>query len=453
MDALGILDLGKSEFSLDASLYDSRIETFTISGDMALRAVWSGPQREFLLAIGGFHPSFTPPADFPTLKRIAIDMSSSSLAKLHLAAYLAVTSNTVQFGADLDLFIGVSSFGLAGHLGFDALLQLHPFHFEADISGSLALTGGGVDLTSVSVDASLSGPGPWNIAGSFKIHILFFDVSKSFSETWGDDAAAEQIAAVDVSQLLSASLIDPRNWEAKLPYGMSPLVATRANGDQTSIMAHPAAHLEVHQRIAPLDLDIACFGGAQISGATRYAISSLAIATSTVSFVSIQDDFAPAQFFQLSDDEKLARPSFEQHDAGVQTDSNLLKTGPSLIKSISYETFFIDDTNGVVRTDPGIPIRPLTFGDLQATLLFGAAGKSAIRNTGSVRFSAPGNPVRVQPPAFVMVDSTTLTADQTSPPAGLVYSDVQALMDKAIAANSGRRPNLEIITTHEMVPA
>jgi len=451
MDALGVLDLSKSEFSLDASLYDSKLVSYTISGDMALRAIWSGPQREFLLSIGGFHPKFTPPADFPTLKRLAIDMSSSSIAKLHLAAYLAITSNTVQFGADLDLFIGVSGFGLSGHLGFDALLQFHPFHFEADISGSLALTGGGVDLTSVSVDATLSGPAPWNIAGSFKIHILFFDVSKSFSETWGDDAPPEQIAPVNVAQLIGASLIDPRNWEAKLPYGMPALVSTRANGDQSSIMAHPAAHLEVHQRIAPLDLEIVCFGGAPISGATNYAVSSLSIGGSNVSFVSIQDDFAPAQFFQLSDDQKLARPSFEQHDAGVQTDANLLTTGPSQIKPISYETFFVDDINGAVRTDPGIPVRPLSFGDWQATLFFGAAGKSAIRNSGNARFSAPGKPVTVQAPRFVMADSTTLTADPTSPSTGLVYSDVQALMDKAIATNPGRRPNLEIVATHELV--
>jgi len=420
---------------------------------MALRAVWSGPQREFLLSIGGFHPSFTPPADFPSLKRLAIDMSSSSIAKLHLSAYLAITSNTVQFGADLDLFIGVSGFGLAGHLGFDALLQMHPFHFEADISGSLALTGGGEDLTSVSVQATLSGPAPWNVAGSFKIHILFFDISKSFSETWGDDAPPEQIAAVNVSQLVSASLVDPRSWEAKLPYGISAFVTTRANGDQTSIIAHPAAHLEVHQRTAPLDLDIVCFGGAQISGATKFTISSLGIGGQNVSVVSIQDDFAPAQFFQLSDDEKLSRPSFEQHDAGIQSDANLLTTGPSIVKPISYETFYIDDTNGAVRTDPGLPVRPLSLGDLQATLFFGSAGRSAIRNAGRARFSAPGNPVAVQPPSFVLADSTTLIADPTSPPTGLVYSDVQALMDQAIAANPGRRANLEIVATHEMVPA
>ena len=176
-----MLDLSQDTLALDATLFDSKLIGFTLTGGMALRVIWSG-QREFLLAIGGFHPQFTPPSGFPSLQRITIDMPSNSISKLRLAAYLALTSNTVQFGANLDVFIGVDGFGLAGHLGFDAMLQIDPFHFDADISGSVALMAGGDDLMSVGLDASLSGPAPWHIAGDFKVHILFFlSVHKSFS--------------------------------------------------------------------------------------------------------------------------------------------------------------------------------------------------------------------------------------------------------------------------------
>ncbi|MGB7759982.1 MAG: DUF6603 domain-containing protein, partial [Bryobacteraceae bacterium] len=96
MDALGILDFSQDSLSLDATLFDSKLIDFTLSGDMALRANWSHSQREFLLAIGGFHPQFTPPAGFPALQRITIDMPSGPVAKLRLAAYLALTSNTLQ---------------------------------------------------------------------------------------------------------------------------------------------------------------------------------------------------------------------------------------------------------------------------------------------------------------------------------------------------------------------
>lgn len=358
LDALGVLDLGKGELSLDATLFDSRLLTYTLSGDMALRAAWSG-QREFLLAIGGFHPRFTPPAGFPALQRIAIDMPGGIVSKLRLAAYLAITSNTVQFGAELDVFIGVSGFGLAGHLGFDALLQFDPFHFEADISGTVALKAGGDDLMSVSLDATLTGPAPFNISGSFKIHIVFFDVHISFSHSWGQDAPAIAATLVDVGHLLSATLADPRSWDARLPAGVSALVAVRQIEDSTVVLAHPLALPEVHERIVPLGLDITRFGDGSPSGATRFAITDLLLGPNSATTVAVQDDFAPAQFFDLSDEEKLARPSFERHDAGVILSAALLDRGTPIPKSITYETFFVDDAGGAVRT-LHLPVRQRT---------------------------------------------------------------------------------------------
>ena len=224
MDALGVLDLGQDSLSLDATLFDSRLLKFALSGDMALRANWSGEPREFLLSVGGFHPRFTPPTGFPTLKRMSIDMSSGAIATLHLESYLAITSNTLQIGANLHVVVKVSAFSVDGHLGFDALFQRNPFHFDGDISGAVAVSIDGYDLLSVSLDATLTGPAPWNVAGKFKVHILFVDVHKSFSHTWGDDAPADQIAPVDVAGLLAAELADPRSWGAQLADGTPALV-------------------------------------------------------------------------------------------------------------------------------------------------------------------------------------------------------------------------------------
>ena len=156
LDSLGVLDLSQDSVSLDATLFDSHILDYPLSGDMALRANWSG-QRTFLMSVGGFHPKFTPPDGFPTLKRMTLDMASGIVTTLHLESYLAITSNTLQFGANLHVVIGVSAFSIDGHLGFDALFQRHPFHFEADISGSVAVSIDGEDLLSVSLDGSLSG--------------------------------------------------------------------------------------------------------------------------------------------------------------------------------------------------------------------------------------------------------------------------------------------------------
>ncbi len=60
LDILGVLDLGEKKLSIDASLRDSRIAAFTLSGDLALRYNW-GPEPDFALSLGGFNPAFRPP--------------------------------------------------------------------------------------------------------------------------------------------------------------------------------------------------------------------------------------------------------------------------------------------------------------------------------------------------------------------------------------------------------
>jgi hypothetical protein len=447
MDVLGVLDLSQDELSLDATLFDSKLVTFTISGDMALRASW-GSKSEFLLAIGGFHPQFTPPPGFPALKRITIDMPSGIVTKMRLAAYLAVTSNTLQFGAQLDVFIGVSGYGLSGHLGFDALLQLSPFRFAADISGSIALMAGNDDLMSVSLDATLTGPAPWNVSGKFKIHIVFFDVHLSFSQSWGLDAPSPPTPAVDVGALLSTALADPRNWNSQLPAGLSALVSTRQVEDPAAVFAHPLAQLGVHERVVPLGLAITRFGEAALAGADEFTITDFRVGAGAPRYTTVQDNFPPAQFFDLSDTEKLARPSFELHDAGVVTSDGLVTSGSPLTKTIDYETSFID-TPGVIRVDEGVS-QPFPWGVIGIVVLTGSAARKSISLAGHRRYAAPGNPVTVAEPAFAVVDTTTLTPQGSAPAGKTTYSDMNAILADALAAAPGKRGSLQIIATHEM---
>ncbi|MEO7047104.1 MAG: DUF6603 domain-containing protein, partial [Ferruginibacter sp.] len=74
---LGIIDFDKGYISFDASIYNSHILTFTLEGDMALRLNW-GNEKAFLMSVGGFHPSFKPPAalNVPSLKRLTLTILS-----------------------------------------------------------------------------------------------------------------------------------------------------------------------------------------------------------------------------------------------------------------------------------------------------------------------------------------------------------------------------------------
>src|SRR6185295_9637101 len=139
MNSLGVIDFDQGSISLDAVLYDSRLAgKFPITGSMAMRVNWcSAPQ--FALSIGGFHPAFKPPANFPTLERLAITFSNTDSYRLRAECYIAVTSNTLQLGARMDLYVRVGGFSVEGALAIDVLIQFSPFGFIADFLVSVQI--------------------------------------------------------------------------------------------------------------------------------------------------------------------------------------------------------------------------------------------------------------------------------------------------------------------------
>ena len=90
------------------------------------------PGLGFALAIGGFNPRFRPPADFPVVPRVTVALTTGDNPKLIIEAYLAITPNTLQFGATASLYAAAFGFSIEGYIGFDVLVQFWPPHFIAD---------------------------------------------------------------------------------------------------------------------------------------------------------------------------------------------------------------------------------------------------------------------------------------------------------------------------------
>src|SRR5262249_16688168 len=171
VDFVASIDFDAKLLALDATLRDSRVVVFTITGDMAMRLIW-GDQPNFAFAMGGFHPHFPTPPGFPALRRLTLSLGEGDWIRLNCQTYLALTSNSLQMGARLELLVDVG-ISVHGWLGFDALVIFTPLSLEADFTAGLSIALGAISLASATVDGTLSGPTPWRIRGEAKISILF----------------------------------------------------------------------------------------------------------------------------------------------------------------------------------------------------------------------------------------------------------------------------------------
>jgi hypothetical protein len=182
----GAIEFDKKRLYFFASLYDSRILTITIAGELGLLVAY-GDQPDFVLTVGGFHPAFKPPPlPFPVPQRISVNILNTDAAHIGVDGYFAVTSNTAQFGAHAELFFGFSELSVEGHIGFDALFQFSPFQFVIRVTAGASVKVFGIGLFSVGLDLTLSGPTPWEAKGTASISLLFFSIPVDFDVTWGE---------------------------------------------------------------------------------------------------------------------------------------------------------------------------------------------------------------------------------------------------------------------------
>jgi hypothetical protein len=383
IDVLGILDFGAKTLSIDGSLYDSRVLIFSLAGDLALRLSW-GDNPNFLFSLGGFNPHFsTAGLDVPNMHRLTVSIGDGDNPRISANSYFAITSNSLQFGSNVEAYASAAGFTIHGWLGFDVLIIFSPFSFEFDFSAGFDVSFEGVSLCGLSVDGTFSGPRPWHLHGDASIHILFFSVSASLDISWGDSTPAILPSKPVLPDLLPA-FQDPRNWSTALPDGTTQAVtlSTPKPGDKT-LRVHPMGTLSVRENVVPLDLPITRYGNATPSDGNYFAISDVQIDGHEENKQNFQDYFAPGQFLTLSDADKVSHPSFERYDAGIKIGSTEITSGADSPRTVFYEERYIDEPTGFSR----FARRYAMTADVHLALSAQGAGfESPLKNTGLFKY-------------------------------------------------------------------
>ncbi|MDH3638321.1 MAG: hypothetical protein OES09_07620 [Gammaproteobacteria bacterium] len=406
---IGAMEFDKKRIWFFAAMYESRVLFLTIEGEMGLLVAW-GDDANFVLSVGGFHPSFNPPPlPFPNPKRVAVNILNESFAKIRVEGYFAVTSNTVQFGARVEVFFGLSAFKIEGHLAFDALFQFSPFYFIISISASLDVKVFGVGLFSVHMRGELEGTSPWHIEGEGSISILFFSIDVPFSHTWGQDEDTT-LPPIRVMPLLESEFNKLDNWTAELPSANNLLVSLREIEATEDLVLHPVGTLRVSQRAVPLDLALDKVGNQTPSDVN---VVSIDVPDADLQkHRDTQEQFATAQFKSLNDSAKLSSPAYEKQNSGLELSvtGQQLRSDAAAKRVVRYEEIIID-SNFKEHIRKFVVLASNLFSHF---LRGNAASRSVLSATYATHKAPIDQKISLQPPLYVVAsnaDNSALSAE------------------------------------------
>ena len=435
----GGVDLESGQLWFDGTLFDSRLLVFSLTGDMAVRLYWK-ENANFVLTVGGFHPAYTPPPlQLGSLQRLGITIFAGN-PRLRAETYFAITSNTVQWGARAELYFGVDAFNIYGFIGYDVLIQFDPFRFIATLAAMLAVRTGSDVLMGIRIDALLEGPAPWHAKGTghFEISIIIsISIDVDFEVTFGEERH-DTLPPVDLLPKLVEAFQDARNWRATLPAGSNLYVTLRELETQPDeIVLHPFGSLELTEKVAPLDLPIQKLGGRRIGDGQVFSVEKVSFGAEPAELTPLREQFAPAEYIEMTDAEKLSSRSFERYDAGVRCGGGDL-VAADYFKSleVEYEVIYVPEH----RT-------PMLF--RLATFLFSAfarCGQAAKSALSGERAAAPlgAPPVTYEAERFAVASKADLTLHSERS----VFSseaEARAALKSLVAADPALSRELQVV--------
>lgn len=404
VDFLGYVQFDPLKIGFDGVLRDSRVAFIAITGQFAFRLI-TGDRPSFLISAGGFHPRFQdiPPGVPSPFQRVGACFDIG-IVGVSLKGYFAVTSATIQAGAELRVWadVGVASF--EGGFGFDAICYLVPrFYFDIGLYAYVDVDVFGVGLFSARLEGQFSGPGRWRVRGLAVVEIFLLpDIEVDVDEAWGStpDTPRENLRLLD---LLQTELMQIGNWSAQLPIGSEGFVTlSKVPSDEDTLLAHPNASLLFTQKRLPLakTLDKVNSNGIEQGTPRSVNIEALEFGASTASISALQDFFSAAQFFDRNEEDKLSKPSFDKFEAGFQSGSSDYRFGAAVAEPFDYEE--------VNLSSPGAGSE-LAFFNLARDRLhlaaeLGAAGRSKLRDPALLN-PADAPKIKINPPPLAQADS------------------------------------------------
>lgn len=394
----------------DGVLRDSRVLFISLYGQFAFRLI-TGDNPSFLISAGGFHPRFTdlPPGLPSPFQRIGCEFSIG-IVGLKFEGYFAVTSASVQGGSSFRVWGDVGIAAFEGGFEFNAIIYLVPtFRFEVDIHIFAGVEVFGIDFASVDIYGLLAGPGRWRVVGRATVHTPWPlpDFDFHVDESWGEDRQTVVRRFTLASQLVP-EIENVGNWAAQLAqagdaFASFAKLPPPADPDAPApLLAHPNAVLQFLQKRLPLAKKLSKLGSDGIEGETEIAIATLVFgAIEKAADKLLTDNFSAAQFLEMSEDDRLGKPSFDRFTAGLEVGQRDYEFHGAVHEVFEYEEVNLSIEKSGVGT---LAMPGLTLAQHRGWALeLGAAARSPLRRKEAL---APEDLVKVviNPPPMAAID-------------------------------------------------
>jgi hypothetical protein len=312
LDVLGEVDVPGRRLALDAALVDSQaMGTLTVTGTAAVRLAWGGT-AVVLATVGGFYPGFRPdPVVVPPQRRIGIALASPIPAglRISLEGYVATAAGTLQAGAKATVALEIVGTGVSGSVGFDAIVQLAPLWFEAQVHGSVSVRALGRRLAGVDLRGTLTGPGPMVLTVTATAEILGLEVGGTESFTLSDRPGADRAPFDGIAGVVRSVLADAAHVAGDGGGDADVVLAPRPASDGVPLLA-PGATLTWSQEAFPLGDP---FGKA--AGRTLREPVTVTV-TTPGSRTDVTRRLTTAAYTTIRPKDALAVPPFEARRAG-----------------------------------------------------------------------------------------------------------------------------------------
>jgi hypothetical protein len=210
--------------------------------------------------------------------------------------------------------------------------------------------------------------------------------------------------------------------------------------------------LAISQKVVPLGIQIDRIGAQRPADARTFTIDAVVLGTDAQGTPeAAEESFAPAQYFDLSDEEKLGSPSFKSFASGIRVgDGSRMRTGYAAAREVKYELKYIDSARDQRLGPPPQPgLFEVDVGAFNAWTLQGAIAQSDLSFARRRKSSLAPAEVNVVQEPFAIVHADCLSLFDTESVMGTERAALKR-RDAIIATNPALRGALQVVPVFEM---